>query len=59
MNSQKIIKEIRSLDIKNSDNHKRISFLLNILRDADKIKQYKKDLEMMKKIKMEYVGFKI
>jgi len=56
MNSKEIIKEIKGLDIRDSKNLNKISSLLNKLRDIEGVKRYKKDLKMMKKIKMEFVG---
>ena len=47
---------IKGLDIRDSKNLNKISSLLNKLRDIEGVKQYKKDLKMMKKIKMEFVG---
>jgi len=56
MSSKKILSKLRSLVIENKDNRKEIDSLFDKLRKEDKHEQ---DLKMMKRIKMEYVGFKI
>jgi len=55
MNKKEMIKEMVSLDIKDSNNHGRISELLSGLRDIFAVEQYRKDIEMMKETKMEHV----